>query len=126
MITTKALSVLALIRSRGQVTTIVSRCRLASEGIRTNAFDSKFLHQFVTCMWTSARREDLARKLRSYDAVIVLGCDAAVEAVRRCAASSDCRVISAMEVEGIMNVTPTIHFPLTIRLEVSSVTRVLQ
>jgi hypothetical protein len=102
------------------------KSRLEGEGIRTRVFDSKLLHQFVVCMWTSARRQRLARDCRAYDAVVVLGCDAAVEAVRRCAASSGCQVISAMEVEGIMNVTPTVHFPLTIRLEVTSVTRVLQ
>jgi hypothetical protein len=102
------------------------RSRLESEGIGTRVFDSKFLHQFVVCMWTSARRQALARESKAYDALIVLGCDAAVEAVRRCVGSSGCRIIPAMEVEGIMNVTPTVHFPLTIRLEVSSVTRVLQ
>ena len=101
-------------------------CRLESAGIRTRVFDSKLPHQFVACMWTSARRKELARKAAGYDAVIVLGCDAAVETVRSSLQSTGCRVVPGMEVEGIMNVIPALRFPFNISLEVSSVTRVLQ
>jgi hypothetical protein len=31
-----------------------------------------------------------------------------------------------MEIEGVMNVTPSLHYPLSIRLELSGVTAVLQ
>ncbi len=103
----------------------VLKLRLESEGIRTGVFDSKLPHQFVACMWTSRRRKDLARQAAGYDAVIVLGCDAAIEMVRSSLQSLDCRIIAAMEVEGIMNVIPTLHFPFNISLEASSVTRVL-
>ncbi len=102
------------------------KSRLEREGITTRVFDSKSVHQFVLCMWTSARRERLAREIRAYDAAIVLGCDAAVETVRGCSGSSDRRVIQGMTAEGIMNVTPTVHLPFTVRLHVNSVTRVLQ
>lgn len=102
------------------------RSRLESAGIRTSVFDSKLPHQFIVCMWTSGRREDLARQALGYDAAIVLGCDAAVEAVRSCLRPSECRVIPGMEVEGIMNVIPRLQFPFNISLEVSSVTRVLK
>lgn len=100
------------------------KLRLESEGIRTDVFDSKLPHQFVACMWTAGHRTDLARRAVAYDAVIVLGCDAAVEVVRSCLQSTDCRVIAGMEVEGIMNVIPAVHFPLNISLEVSALTRV--
>jgi hypothetical protein len=99
------------------------KSRLESKGIRADVFDSKWPHQFVACMWTSARRKDLARKAAGYDGVIVLGCDAAIEMVRSSLQSLDCRIIAGMEVEGIMNVIPTLHFPFNISLEVSSVTR---
>ena len=102
------------------------KSRLESEGIRAGVFDSKLPHQFVVCMWTSGRREDLARQAVGYDTVIVLGCDAAVETIRSCLQSSNCRVIPGMEVEGIMSVIPTLQFPFNILLEKSSVTRVLQ
>ncbi len=104
----------------------VLRSRLAREGIRTEVFDSKLPIHFVMCMWTSGRRQALARHAPGYDAVIVLGCDAAVETTRYCVNSRDCRIIPGMEVEGIMNVIPRLHFPFSIWLELSSVTRVLQ
>lgn len=104
----------------------VLKSRLESEGIRTGVFDSKLPHQFVVCMWTSERRRDLARQAAGYDAVIVLGCDAAVETIRSSLQSSDRRVIPGMEVEGIMSVIPTVQFPFNILLEIGSMTRVLQ
>ncbi len=102
------------------------KTRLEREGIKTGVFDSKWLHQFVVCMWTSARRKDLARHAAGYNALIVLGCDAAVETARSCLNSLDCEVIPGMEVEGIMNVLPSLRFPFNIWLEVTSVTRVFQ
>jgi hypothetical protein len=102
----------------------VLKSRLESEGIRTGVFDSKLPHQFVVCMWTSGRRKDLARYAVGYNALIVLGCDAAVETARSCIKSNDCRVIPGMEAEGIMNVIPILQFPLNIWLEVSNVTKV--
>jgi len=102
------------------------RSRLEGKGIRAGVFDSKLPQQFVMCMWTSGRRRELARQALDYDAVIVLGCDAAVETVRSCLQSTDCRVIPGMEVEGVMNVIPTLRFPFNISLQVNGVTRVLQ
>lgn len=100
------------------------KSRLEREGIRTRVFDSKLPHHFVLCMWTSGRRKDLARQAAGYDALLVLGCDAAVETARYCTKSHDCHVIPGMEVEGIMNVISTLQFPCNIWLEVNSVTRV--
>ncbi len=102
------------------------KSRLENEGIRTEVFYGKFPTQFILCMWTSARRKDLARRAAEYDAVIVLGCDAAAETARHSMQSNGCRVILGMEAEGIMNVIPSLKFPFNIWLEVTSVTRVLQ
>ena len=99
------------------------KSRLESAGIRTDVFDSKLFHQFVVCMWTSGRRNELTRQALGYDAVIVLGCDAAVETVRSCLQSSGCRVIPGMEVDGIMSVVPTVEFPLNISLEMGKIGR---
>jgi hypothetical protein len=104
----------------------VLKSRLQSQGIRTDVFDSKRPHQFVLCMWTSGRRNELARHAAGYDALIVLGCDAAVETARYCAKSTNIQVIPGMEAEGIMNVIPSFQFPFTIWLEVSSVAPVAQ
>jgi hypothetical protein len=98
---------------------------LTAKSIRTEVFDSRLPYQFIMCMWTSTRRNTLATHAAGYDAAIVLGCDAAVDTVRYALESTDCRVISGMEVDGIMNVKPSVRFPLTITLEVNSVTHVL-
>lgn len=104
----------------------VLKSRLEREGIRTAVFESRLLPQFVVCMWTAARRRQLARAAAGYDAAIVLGCDAAVETIRSALQSTGCQVIPAMEVEGIMNVVPTVRLPFNVSLEVSAVTRVLR
>lgn len=98
------------------------KSRLEGEGIRTDVFDSRLPHQFVVCMWTSGRRKDLARQAARYDAVIVLGCDAAAEAVRSCVPPR-CQVVPGMEVDGIMTVIPSFQWPFNISLEASSLTR---
>lgn len=100
------------------------RSRLELQGIRTAVFDSRLPHHFVMCMWPSGRRKALARRAAGHEAMIVLGCDAAVETARSCA--NGCRVVPGMAVEGIMNVVPRLRSPFDIHLDVHSVTRVLQ
>ncbi len=102
------------------------KSRLEGKGIRTDVYDNKYPHQFVVCMWGAGRRKDLERHGAGYDALIVLGCDAAVETARQSLKSTSCQVIPGMEAEGIMNVIPSLHFPFNIWLEVNSVVRVLQ
>ena len=100
------------------------KSRLESSGIKTEVFDSKLPHHFVMCMWTSGRRQELARRAAGFDALIVLGCDGAAETARSSTKQNGCRVIRGMEIEGVMNVIPSLHFPLNIRLELSGVTPV--
>jgi len=99
--------------------------RLRQQAIRTEVFENRLPQHFIVCMWTAARREALAREAALHDAIIVLGCEAAVQTARSCASASGCRVIAGMEVEGIMNVIPMVRFPCDISLQVSSVTRVV-
>ena len=82
------------------------------------------LHQFVACMWTTRRRQELAKRAAEFDAVLVLGCDAMVETVSDSLRFTDCQVIQGMEIEGLMNVLPRVRFPLTLSLELQSVTDV--
>lgn len=98
--------------------------RLEDRGIRTAVFDSRLLHQFVACMWTTRRRQELAKRAAEFDAVLVLGCDAMVETVSDSLRFTDCQVIQGMEIEGLMNVLPRVRFPLTLSLELQSVTDV--
>jgi hypothetical protein len=98
--------------------------RLQDEGIKTAVFDSKLLHQFVACMWTSRRRRELVKRAAGFEGVVVLGCDAMVETVCDSLESTDCRVIQGMEIEGLMNVLPSVSFPFSLSLELQGVTPV--
>ncbi len=95
--------------------------RLQSQGITAHVYDCKLPYDYVVCMWSQGRRQDLERQAAKYDAAIVLGCDAAVETVRLAIRSSGCRVIPGMQAEGIMNVIPSLHLPFNIHLQVSKV-----
>ncbi|MHC4406475.1 MAG: hypothetical protein ACYTG0_43165 [Planctomycetota bacterium] len=98
--------------------------RLEDEGIKTAVFDSILPHQFVACMWTSSRRRELAKRAGKFEGVVVLGCDAMVEAVRDSIDAAGSRLIQGMEIEGLMNVLPTVGFPFNITLELLGVASV--
>ncbi len=98
--------------------------RLADAGITTDVFDSKLLHQFVACMWSSRRRRALAKRAAKFDGVLVLGCDPTVELVRDALGSTDCRVIRCMETDGIMNILPNVSFSFNVSIEMHGITPV--
>lgn len=96
---------------------------LRKKGVRVDVFRSRFVHQFVLCMWTSRRREALKRRARHYDALIVLGCEAAVQTVRTAIAPLSCEVLQGVETEGVMSIMPRLGFPGSLSLELESVSR---
>ncbi len=99
--------------------------QLIDHGIKTAVFESKWLHQYVGCMWTASRREELAKRATDFDGALVLGCDAMVDTVRDAIQSTDCQVIKGMEAEGVMNVLPSVKFPFNLSLKLRSVTPVI-
>ena len=94
-------------------------------GIKTGVFKSNLLHQFVLCMWTSRRREKLRERAKDYEAVVVIGCEAAVETVRAAVKSAGCQVIQGMKTEGIMSIQPRFRLPCNISLELQGVSPTL-
>ena len=91
-------------------------------GITTEVFKSRLLHQFVLCMWTARRRQALLERARSFDAVVVMGCEAAVATVRSILEPTACHVISGLRSEGIMSIQPKFSLPCTVSLELQSIT----
>jgi len=69
------------------------------------------------CMWTSGKRKKLQKCAEQYDAVIVLGCDSAIETVRDAVKSTGRKVIEGMEVAGIMNAQIRFHLPGNVSFE---------
>lgn len=97
------------------------KSELAQKGVNTDVFKSRWLHQFVVCMWTSKRRKQLAKRASQYDALVVLGCEAAVQTVYDSVKSTSCRVFQGMRSEGIMTVMPSFHLPGKISLELMDI-----
>jgi hypothetical protein len=91
-------------------------------GIKASVFKSHWLHQFVLCMWTSKRRKQLLERAKKVEAVVVMGCEAAVETVRNSVESANCQVIQGMKSEGIMSIQPRLSLPCNISLELEGVT----
>lgn len=91
-------------------------------GIKTGVFKSNLLHQFVLCMWTAKRRKALLERAKKYEAVVVMGCEAAVATVRSTLESTACHVIPGLKSEGIMSIQPKFSLPCTLKLDLESVT----
>jgi hypothetical protein len=101
------------------------KSKFEENGIRTGVFKSKLIHQFVLCMWTARRRKKLLKYAKKYKALIVLGCEAAVQTVRDSVKSSDCKVFQGLETEGIMSIQPSINLAGNISLKLESLTPLL-
>lgn len=97
--------------------------KLESKGIKADVFRSRWLHQFVLCMWTSRRRAALKRRAKSYDALVVLGCEAAVQTVRDAIKPDCCPVLQGVKTEGIMSIIPRLGLPCNLTLDIESVSR---
>jgi hypothetical protein len=97
------------------------KSNLEKKGVKTDVFKSKLLHQFVVCMWTSRRRKKLLERARKYEALLVMGCEAAVQTIHDSVKSTSCKVFQGMRSEGIMSVKPLFHLPCNISLELNSI-----
>lgn len=95
--------------------------RIEDDGAKADVFKSKLPHQFVLCMWTSKRRKKLMELAMKYDALVVMGCEGAVQTVRDAVKSTSCRVIPGMKNEGLMSIRPRLSLPCTISLELESI-----
>jgi hypothetical protein len=97
------------------------KSNLEKKGVKTDVFKSKWLHQFVVCMWTSRRRKKLLERASEYEALVVMGCEAAVQTIHDSVKSTSCKVFQGMRSEGIMTVKPSFHLPCNISLELDNI-----
>ena len=95
--------------------------QLSQKGVKTKKFKSGVIQQFFLCLWTSRQRNKLQEYAKKYEAVIVLGCDSAIETVRDSVKGTECNVIKGMEVAGIMNTKTRFHLPCNISFEDSKI-----
>jgi hypothetical protein len=98
------------------------KSNLEQKGVKTDVFKSRWLHQFVVCMWTSRRRKKLLKRARKYEALVVLGCEAAADTIHDAVKTTSCKVFQGMRTEGIMSIKPLFHIPCNMSLELNNVT----
>ena len=97
------------------------KSNLENKGVKTDVFKSRLLHQFVVCMWTSRRRKKLLERASKYEALVVMGCEAAVQTIHDSVKSTSCKVFQGMRSEGIMTVRPSFNLPGNISLELDKI-----
>ena len=97
------------------------KSRFEEMGLEVKLYESKLIHEWFMCMWTSGRRNHLQAQLENYDAIVVLGCESATETVNKMLKDSNCRLIEGLEVAGIMNAQLKFRLPCDFSFENSSV-----
>lgn len=94
---------------------------LVNKGLKCDVFHSYLPHQFVVCMWSTRRRKKLLQHASEYDALVVIGCEAAVDTIHDSVKSASCKVFQGMRTEGIMSIKPVFQIPCNISLELNNV-----
>ena len=97
---------------------------LEKKGLKTDVFKGSLFPMplnFIICFWTSGQREKLLKHARQYEAIIVMGCEAAYESVCDILKSTDCRIFLGMESEGVFEAVPKFRLPFNISLKLSNV-----
>jgi hypothetical protein len=101
------------------------KSELEKKGVKADVFRSRVPHQFVVCMWTRQRRKQLMRRAKKYDALVVLGCEAAVQTILDSVDNASFQVVQGMRTEGIMSILPQFKWPDSITLQLNSITPLL-
>ena len=92
------------------------RDSLTERGVRTGVF-AIHAPTPMMCLWTKGQRARLLKRARDYDAVLVMACDSGTESAMDALESTDCQIIQSMDMDGVINATTSIHFPLTVVME---------
>ena len=98
---------------------------LEQAGLKTEVFRGALLSSpfnFIICMWNEKERKRFADRASQYEAVVVLGCEAAYENVIDLLKDTDCRVFQGMETEGVFTILPKFNWPDRVSLELLSLT----
>ena len=98
------------------------KSNLDKKGIKTGVVNSISPHNFVMCMWTDNQRKKLLERAKNYEALVVLGCEAAVNTIADIVKATFCQVFHGMKTKGLMSIKPKVHLPARISLELISIT----
>ena len=92
------------------------RDSLTERGVRTGVF-SIHAPTPMMCLWTKGQRARLLKRARDYEAVLVMACDSGAESAKDALEDTDCQVIQSLDMDGVVNATTSIRFPLTVVME---------
>ena len=92
------------------------RDSLEESGVRTGVF-SIHTPTPMMCLWTKGQRERLLKRAGDYEAVLILACDSGTESAKDALKDTDCQVFQGLDMDGVINATTSIHFPLTVVME---------
>ena len=92
------------------------RDSLTKRGVRTGVF-SIHTPTPMMCLWTESQRRRFLKRAKDYDAVLVLACDSGTVSARDALEGTDCSVVQALQMDGVVNATTTIGFPLVVSMK---------
>ena len=92
------------------------RDSLTQRSVRTDVF-SIHAPTPMMCLWTNRQRERLRKRAKDYEAVLILACDSGTESAKDALKDTNCQVIQSLDMDGVINATTSIHFPLTVVME---------
>lgn len=92
------------------------RDSLTERGARAGVF-SIHTPTPMMCLWTRRQRERLLKHARDYDAVLIMACDSGTESAKDALKDTNCQIIQALDMDGVINATTSIRFPLTVVME---------
>lgn len=95
------------------------RDSLTHRGVRTGVF-SIHAPTPMMCLWTKGQRQRLLKRARDYEAVLVLACDSGTESAKDALKATECQVFQSLDMDGVINATTSIRFPMTIAMERNS------
>lgn len=89
---------------------------LEARGVRSETF-MLYAPLPMMCLWTQGQRNRLVKRARTFDVLLVLGCDSAAYTATRALEDSRVRVIQAMRMIGITNAAVGYQAPMRLVLE---------
>ena len=92
------------------------RDALAQRGVRTGVF-SIHAPTPMMCLWTERQRRRLKKRAKEYEAVVILACDSGTESAKDALKDTNCHVVQALVMDGVINATTSIQFPLTVVMQ---------
>ena len=91
---------------------------LEGRGIEAGVFTS-YLPLPLMCLWSNGQRNRLRRRAEGYEAVAIVGCDAATVNATNVLGGTGCQVVQVMQVAGIVTAIPTLERPGNLTLKIT-------